>query len=553
MTEYVSKLVDKVAYFQVIGNLMNNPDLLSDINRPLSKKDFNTEPLYEILFVSINNLYLSGIKVIDEIALDQYILAKPDWAEHYQDNGLSYITDCRSMSEVENYDYYYHRLRKFSLLRYYETKGIDARAIYDADKADTDVEEQTKIDKMTEQDIVSMVEDIAVVKPSMEYCTNILSENSTVGKGLRELVEEFREIPEFGLPFISPALTTLTHGMLLSQLVMLGGTSGSGKSRSLIANACRVAVPYHYDIKKKKWVNTGINEPCLFITTEMTNDEVRPIFLACVSGVGEDKIKLGTCNKEEQKRIDKAITYLEEAPLYICFIPDFSIDDIKNIMKRYHHEFNVNYVFFDYIFATLRLMTEVKRKSSVSLANHEKLLLFATELKATCQTLNMFMMTAAQLNGEVVNLTVKDANVLAGAKSLSFKLNVGINSLPPTKAELKKVEPITKKMINMPVPNMLTWVYKLRSGSMSRVIIWSHVDKATMYQRDLFLTNFDFELIDLDFTEVLNEEVVEEEIKKNSISISEFKEISTESEEKETEEDSESDEESTGHKYNFGF
>ena len=130
---------------------------------------------------------------------------------------------------------------------------------------------------------------------------------------------------------------------------------------------------------------------------------------------------------------------------------------------------------------------------------------------------------------------------------------MGINSLPPTKAELKKVEPITKKMINMPVPNMLTWVYKLRSGSMSRVIIWSHVDKATMYQRDLFLTNFDFELIDLDFTEVLNEEVVEEEIKKNSISISEFKEISTESEEKETEEDSESDEESTGHKYNFGF
>lgn len=528
MTDYMNKLVDKIAYFQVLGDLINNPELLSDINRPLNKRDFNTEPLYEILFVSINNLFLSGVKVIDELVLDQYITAKKDWAEYYQDTGLNYIADCKAMTELENYDYWYHRLRKFSLLRYYESNNIDTRFIYDADKADTDTEEQTKIDNLTEQDIVSMVEDIAVVKPNMEYCTNILSENSLVGKGLRELVEGFNEVPEFGLPFNSPALTTLARGMLPSQLVLLGGTSGSGKSRTLAANACKVAVPYYYSNKKKEWIYTGISEPALFITTEMTSDETRTIFLAYVSGVNENKIKMGECNEEEKERIDKAITYIEESPLYLCYIPDFSIDDIKNIMKRYHHEYGVNYIFFDYIFATLRLMTEVKRKSSVSLANHEKLLLFATELKAACITLNVFMMTAAQLNGEVVNMTIKDANVLAGAKSLSFKINVGINSLEPTKTELKKVESIIRNRIGMPTPNMVTWAYKLRGGAMSKVIIWSHVDKSCMHQTDLFLTNFDFELIDLDFTEVVSEEVVEEEIKKNSIPISEFKETTEE-------------------------
>ena len=539
MTDYTQKLVDKVAYFQVIGNLMNYPDLLSDINRPLSKQDFNTEPFFEILFVSIKNLHMNGAKVIDEVVLDQYIESKKDWSEYYHTEGLNYIADARSMYEPENYDFFYHKLRKFSLLRYYEQNNIDTRFIYDADKAEYDAEEQTKFDKLTEQDIIGMIEDIAVIKPNMEYCTNILCENSTVGAGLRELVEGFKEIPEFGLPFTSPALTTLTHGMLLSQLVLLGGNSGSGKSRTLISNACRIAIPHYYDIKKKKWIHTGLSEPCLFIPTEMTNDEVRTVFLACVSGVDENKIKMGSCTKEEEKRLDKAITYFEEAPLYLCYIPDFSIDDIKDIMKKYHREFGVNYVFFDYIFATLRLMTEVKKKSSVSLANHEKLLLFATELKATCQTLNMFMMTAAQLNGDVVNMTIKDNNVLAGAKSLAFKLNVGCNMIEPSKAELKKIEPIVRNMVGIPMPNMLTWVYKLRGGIISKVIIWSYIEKGTMYQQDLFLTNFDFELIDLDFTEVVNEEVaevVEKEIKKNSVPIAEFKEEEVQIEE-ETEEE----------------
>lgn len=539
MTEYSKKLFDKAAYLQVLGNLMNMPDLISDINRPLSKKDFNTEPLYEIIFVSINNLFLGGVKVIDEMALDQYIEAKKDWAEYYHDNGLVYISSCKELCEPENYDYWYHRLRKFSLLRYYEGNNIDTRFIYDADKADTDSEEQLKLDHLTEQDIVGMIEDVAVVKPNMEYCTNILSENSLVGDGLRELVEGFNEIPEFGLPFNSPALTTLARGMLLSQLVLLGGTSGSGKSRTLAANACKVAVPYVYSNHKKEWMYTGISEPALFITTEMTSDETRTIFLAYVSGVSENKIKMGECNEEEKERIDKAITYIEEAPLYLCYIPDFSIDDIKNIMKRYHHEYGVNYIFFDYIFATLRLMTEVKKKSSVSLANHEKLLLFATELKSACISLNVFMMTAAQLNGEVVNMTIKDANVLAGAKSLSFKINVGINSLAPTKTELKKVEHIIRNRMNSPTPNMMTWAYKLRGGAMSKVIIWSYVDLSTMHTRDLFLTNFDFELIDLDFTEVVSEEVVEQEIKKNSIPISEFKERTEETVEEEEEEEEE--------------
>ena len=525
MTDYCMKLVDKAAYFQVLGSLMNNVELLSDINRPLTKRDFNTEPLYEILFVSINNLYLSGVKVIEELVLDQYITAKKDWVEYYKDNGLDYVADCRSMAELENYDYWYHRLRKFSLLRYYEERNIDTRFIYDADKADSDVEEQLKIDNLTEQEIIGMIEDIAVVKPNMEYCTNTISVNTMAGTGLRDLVEEFMRIPDFGLPFNSPALTTLARGARLGAVALLGGSSGSGKSRTLASYACRIAVSHRYSRHDKKWIHTGISEPTVFITTEMTDNEVRTIFLSFVSGVDENKVKMGgPYTDEEKERVDLAITYIEESPLHICFIPDFSIQDIKNIIKQYHFEHGVNYFFFDYIFATLRLMTEIKKTSGINLATHEKLLLFISELKAVAQMYNVFIYTAIQLNGEALNSsTIKDAQVLAGAKSVQNKVDIASNNIIPSKSDLKKIDSILKNAIGMPTPNLIQWVYKLRSGIMTRVIIWSYVSMGCMEQRDLFVTDFNFELIDLDFTEVVSEEEVESVIKENSVPISEYK------------------------------
>lgn len=72
-------------------------------------------------------------------------------------------------------------------------------------------------------------------------------------------------------------------------------------------------------------------------------------------------------------------------------IPDFSIEDIKNQIKKYNREFSVRYFFFDYIHTSLRLMAEVNSKSGMGLKEHQLLLVFATELKTIAQQLDVFI------------------------------------------------------------------------------------------------------------------------------------------------------------------
>ena len=49
------------------------------------------------------------------------------------------------MCNIQNYDYYYHRLRKFSLLRYYENQGYDTRKIYDSTITDSKLIEKEQL------------------------------------------------------------------------------------------------------------------------------------------------------------------------------------------------------------------------------------------------------------------------------------------------------------------------------------------------------------------------------------------------------------------------
>ena len=125
-------LTDKRAYANTLGCLMKDPSLVEDIDRPLSREDFNTETFYDLLFVAIYNLSMQGCKTIDEFAIDSYLSGFKEQYRIFQENrGLEYLNNIKELCSIENYDYYYHRLRKYSLLRYYEKQGLDTKFIYD--------------------------------------------------------------------------------------------------------------------------------------------------------------------------------------------------------------------------------------------------------------------------------------------------------------------------------------------------------------------------------------------------------------------------------------
>jgi replicative DNA helicase len=520
-------LTDKRAYANTLGCLMKDPTLVEDIDRPLDREDFNTETFYDLLFVAIYNLSMQGCKTIDEFAIDSYLSGFKDQYRIFQENrGLEYLNNIKEYCSLENYDYYYHRLRKYSLLRYYEKQGLDTKFIYDTSVDDFHAnEEQQKFDNYTEQDIVSMVESSLVINPTMKYCTNTLTTEVQAADGGIELIEDLMKIPDVGLPLNNNGLNTVTRGARKGCLYMRSLIQGQGKTRFAAGDACKMAVPYIYDTKKKKYIYTGLSEPTLYITTEMPVDEIQTILYATISKVNEEHILYGTYEKGELKRVKQAIEYIESSPLYIVHIPDFSIEDIKNIIKKYNREFGVEYFFFDYISTSLRLMSEINGKSRMGLKEHQLLLVFATELKTIAQQLDVFIFTASQLNGEAQMATYKDQNLLAGSKALANKLDVGIISMRPSRSEQDKLESILQRKFNIPMPDIGHWVYKVRRGRLTHIIIWSKTNLGTMDEEALFVTDFDFNLIDIDFTQI---EQVEAKIQEHSVLASRVEDVPVE-------------------------
>ncbi len=516
----VSGLVDKRAILQVIGCLLQDSSLIDDIDRPLDRTDFNTENFYELLFVAIYNLHMQGVSNVDEFAIDSYLSNYKEQYKIFQDNnGLEYLTSARELSDLSNYEYNYRRMRKYSLLRYYEKNGLDTRFIYDTtitegNKAEA---EQIKFDNYTEQDIVEMVEATFVINPNMKYCVNSLSTDIQAADGMLDLVNELMEIPDVGLPLNNEGINTVIRGARLGCVYMRSCPPAGGKTRMATGDACKFAIPYYYDKVTEQFIYTGMCEPTAIFSTEMPVDEIQTLVISTVSKVNEEHILLGTYEPGEMERVKQAIEYIKASPLYIIHIPDFSIEDIKNLVKKYNREFSVRYFFFDYIHTSLRLMAEVNGKSGMGLKEHQLLTVFITELKTLCQQLDVFMFTASQLNGDAQNAQYKDQNLIAGAKSIANKLDFGVISMKPTKAELKKIEPVLHKMIGVPEPNMAHWVYKVRRGRITRIIIWTKVDLGTMDERALFVTDYDFGLIDIDFTKI---EQVEEKIKEHSVLMS---------------------------------
>lgn len=504
-------LVDKRAYLNTLGCLMLNPTLVDDIDRPLDRTDFNTESFYELLYVAIYNLVIEGCEKIDEFNIDSYLSNYSDQYKIFQDNnGIDYLTNAKDMASIENYDYYYHRLRKFSLLRYYEKKGLDTRFIYDpADSVSN--EEQKKIDEYTEQDIVEMVENTFVLNPKNAYCSNALTKNIQAGFGLLNLIDDLMETPDYGYSFTSIAFNTICRGARKGKFYLRSGSTGVSKTRQFLMDACNFAIPYTYDLKKKKFIHTGHNTPTLYVGTEGSLEEFQTIVLATVSGVNEEHILQGEYDDGELERVRQAAQYIQESPLYLVYCDDYSISDIENIAKKYVYQFQIEIMLFDYLQTSLRLVAEVTSK--IRMQEYQLLIVFATRMKALAERLNICLISGTQLNGEADDAKYKTQHVLQGSKAVAQKVDIGCIISVPNSAEKRKLETIYRQKVGLPEINLLTWCYKVRAGKLTRVIICSHIDLGTMRIKDCFVTDFDFNLIDIDFTEI---EVVDEIIQQNS-------------------------------------
>ena len=139
--------------------------------------------------------------------------------------------------------------------------------------------------------------------------------------------------------------TTATRGARLGKFYLRSAATNVGKTRAAIGDACYIGCSQMYDIEANKWVTTGASEPVLFIATEQDKEEIQPSALAFISGVEEEHIRMHEYYAGEWERLVKAKQIIKQGKITFVNIPDFSMQDIETLIKKYIREKGVKYVF----------------------------------------------------------------------------------------------------------------------------------------------------------------------------------------------------------------
>ena len=413
---------DKMAALQVVGSLIKRPVLLMEEKYPLRLEDF-PEKFHKIVFAAVENLIKSGAQSINFITIDDYLSRYESQYKTYTNNkGGDWIEEALSQAVPDNYELYYKRLKKASLVRALEDKGYNVKKLVDEAEVDP-----VKIEKNIARFLSMELSDIVEV---FEKEINEIKENFNTGNGegygiqsgigLKKLKEELKVTPEFGVNLASKKLTTICRGARLKKLYMRSSPSGYFKTRNAVSDALTISIPYVYNLEENKWDKTGCSEPTLFITTELEISEIQTMVIAFVSGVNEDKILDGKYTPEEEQRVDRAIEIIEKSNFYIEYLPLFNVETLESVIKKHKFAHNIGYVFFDYLFASVKILTEMSQKTGgVKMREDNILLLAIDKLKYLANTLNIFIFTATQVNDSYRSADTIDQGVLRGAKSLA--------------------------------------------------------------------------------------------------------------------------------------
>lgn len=417
--------------FQVIGCLLKSPYLIKDKKYKLSLYDF-VEPFHKIVFAAINNLVIHNAKEIDEIIIDNFISSYSEQYTIFQKNhGIEYLINAKQKSEKENFEYNYNRLRKFSLLRKYQDSGIDVIEIYNEDIVNPKKQQdmQQKFDKLTIKDIARFF-DLKIIKIKEEYNISNSEQSKKAGVGVKKIIQQFKETPEMGLGVESKMLTTVMRGARKKKYILRSSGTGGGKSRSSIGDLCCLCANQIYDINKRKWVDNpnGQNNAGLYIGAEMDlNKEVDLIAVAYVSGVSEENIIDGKYKEGEEERVNKAGDILANSQLYLVKMPEFDLQSIEQIIEKYKIMYNVEYVAFDYIFATDALLQEAKERRGNTITREDQVLLsLSKELKDITSEYDVWLIGMTQVNGDYKDTSRRDETIIRGSKLLCFLTSVNL-------------------------------------------------------------------------------------------------------------------------------
>lgn len=222
-------LSDISTYCQVLGCLIKNPELrykYDDIN----ESDFDTR-MTRMLFLVIKFLSKNNNIELTEFDIDSYIISNETLKNEYERNdGQAFLQQIISVANVDNFEYYYNRLKKLSLLRNLQKSHFDISYYYQENFASRrdEIECIDHFDNATLDDILDRVEgNFNIIK--QDFIKGRL-DGQSAGEGISELVEKLKKSPDFGVEMYGDIFSSVVRGARRGCLYLRSALTNVGKS-----------------------------------------------------------------------------------------------------------------------------------------------------------------------------------------------------------------------------------------------------------------------------------------------------------------------------------
>ncbi|MCI5875832.1 MAG: replicative DNA helicase [Prevotella sp.] len=345
----------------VLGALMIDKDAFSVVSEFLKPQTFY-EPRNQKLYQAIQTLNM------DEHPVDISTVIEELKREGTLDDvgGPMYVIelshDVASSAHIE----YHARIlaQKFlarQLISY--ASGIETKAFDES----IDVNElmQEAEGKLFELSQHNMKKDYVQVDPVINQAINILQKASANSGGLTGVPTGYRKLDE------------KTSGWQASDLVIIAGRPAMGKTSFALSLAKNIAVDH--------------NIPIAFFSLEMNNVQLVNRLISNVCSIPGNKMLNGQLSKDEWERLDKNITNLQGAPLYIDDTPGLSIFELRTKARRLVREKQVKVIMIDY----LQLMNATGMNFG---SRQEEVSKISQSLKGLAKELDIPILALSQLN-----------------------------------------------------------------------------------------------------------------------------------------------------------
>lgn len=488
-------MVDKEIIIQVLCSLMQKPSYLSETDKYyLTPDDFST--IFEkYIFSAIFNLYKSGAEHITVVDIDVYFndhaAAK---AVFEKEKGIEFLQNGLDFVLPENFPFYYKKLKKFNCLRDLKKIGFDTSNLYSDNLLD---DNSKKINERFEELEISDIFDIVkrkFLKVETDYKKGDASEITKANKGLVNLKQKLKQHPEVGSPLQGMIFNTVCRGARKGKFYLRTASSGTGKTRAAVGDACYLSYPLRFNQTSWKWELCGSNEKTLFIATEQELEEVQTLILAYLTGLNEEKILNGQYSDEEDLVLSQAIEIMDTFSdnLLIVQLPNPNIEQIKATVRQSWIVNDIQNVFYDYIFSSPSLLNEFR---DLRIREDVALGMMSTALKDLAVEMKLFVMSSTQTNAKSEEAKgVKNESILRGARAIADKIDLGAIISRVTDEEVEVLRDVIEN-IGI-IPNQVMDIYKNRRGRFVNIRIWSFVDLGTCRKKDLFMTDGKFQSID---------------------------------------------------------